>query len=356
MSDPRFLIYGANGYTGRLIADEAARRGLTPIVAGRREGPVREVGERHGFEVRVFDLDGDLAPHLDGVAAVLLAAGPFSRTSAPVVKACLAAGIHYLDITGEIRIFEACQAQRDQARRAGSVILPGVGFDVVPTDCLAASLAAALPDATDLELAFRAIGSPSAGTAKTMVEGLPEGGAVREDGRIRKVPAAYRTRRIPFRDKERLAVSIPWGDVSTAYHSTGIPNITVYMAAAPRMIQAMKLSRPLAPLFALDPVQRLLGKVIESRVQGPGSEARASGSSQIWGRARGGGRQVEGTLVTPEGYALTAVTAVESARRVAAGEIEAGAHTPSTAFGAGFVTEFEGCDLAIGPVVAEEAA
>jgi short subunit dehydrogenase-like uncharacterized protein len=350
------MIYGANGYTGRLIAEEAARRGLSPIVAGRSERPVREVGEAHGFEVRVFDLDGEVAAHLDGVDAVLLAAGPFSRTSGPMVEACLATGTHYLDITGEIRIFEACQQRGDAAREAGCVLLPGVGFDVVPTDCLAASLAAALPEATELELAFRAIGSPSAGTAKTMVEGLPEGGAVREDGRIRKVPAAYKTRRIPFRDKERPAVSIPWGDVSTAYHSTGIGNIVVYMAAPPRMIQAMKLSRPLGPLLGLDPVQRILERVIESRVRGPDAEHRAAGSSQIWGRVCGGGRQVEGTLVTPEGYALTAVTAVESAHRVLGGQVEAGAHTPSTAFGPGFITEFDGCDLAVGQVVTQEAA
>jgi short subunit dehydrogenase-like uncharacterized protein len=349
------MIYGANGYTGRLIAEEAARRGLTPIVAGRSERPVREVGEQHGFEARIFDLD-DARSNLDGVSAVLLAAGPFSRTSKPMVEACLETGVHYLDITGEIKIFEACQRRGEAAREAGCVLLPGVGFDVVPTDCLAASLAAALPGATHLELAFRGVGSPSAGTAKTMVEGLPEGGAVRKDGRIVKVPPAYKTRRIRFRDKERTAVSIPWGDVSTAFHSTGIPNIVVYMATPARMITMMKLSRPLAPLLGLDPVQRFLKNRIEARVAGPDAEARATGQSQIWGLASGGGQKVEGTLVTPEGYALTAVTAVESARRVAEGQIEAGTHTPSTAFGAGFVTEFEGCDLAIGEVVAEAAA
>lgn len=350
------MIYGANGYTGRLIAEEAARRGLTPIVAGRSERPVREVGEQHGFEARIFDLEGDLTRHLEGVSAVLLAAGPFSKTSKPVVEACLKSGTHYLDITGEIKIFEACQRRGEAAREAGVVLLPGVGFDVVPTDCLAASLAAALPEATHLELAFRGIGSPSAGTAKTMVEGLPEGGAVRKDGRIVKVPAAYKTRRIRFRDKERTGVSIPWGDVSTAYHSTGIPNIIVYLAAPPRTITMMKLSRPLAPLLGLAPVQRFLENRIEARVKGPDAETRATAESQLWGRVYGGGRQVEGTLVTPEGYALTAVTAVESARRVAEGQVEAGAHTPSTAFGAGFVTEFEGCDLDLGEIGAEEAA
>src|SRR6266545_4114126 len=117
-SSPTFLLYGANGYTGELIAEEAVRRGLRPILAGRREEAVRPIAERLGLERRIFALTSpdEIARQLDGVAAVLLAAGPFSATSAPVVEACLRARKHYLDITGEIEVFEAIFRRGPQTR------------------------------------------------------------------------------------------------------------------------------------------------------------------------------------------------------------------------------------------------
>src|SRR5262249_26628823 len=206
----------------------AKRRGLSPIVAGRREEAIAPLAEQHGLEYRIFDL-ADAGRGLDGVAALLLAAGPFSATSKPALDACLAHGAHYLDITGEIEVFEACFARRDEAVKGGIAVLPGVGFDVVPSDCLAKKLAEALPEAVELELAF-AGGSSSAGTLKTMLEALPKGGRVRRGGKIEKVPSAHKQLRVPFRDKPRDAASIPWGDVSTAWWSTRIPDITVYLA------------------------------------------------------------------------------------------------------------------------------
>ena len=350
MDDMRWMIYGANGYTGELVAEEAVRRGMRPVLAGRREDAVRALAGRLGCEHRVFKLDDPaaLADGLEGIGLVLLCAGPFAHTSRPMVDACLSLGIHYLDITGEISVFEACHARTEEASRRGSILLPGVGFDVVPSDCLAASLAGRLPGATRLELAFRGVGSPSAGTARTMLEGLPQGGAVRRDGRIVKVPLAWKTAVIPFHDRAREAVLIPWGDVSTAYYSTGIGDIEVYMAQPPAMIRAMRLMRPVAGLFKVDAVQRLGARLIERRMTGPDPETRERGTSELWGRVRDPeGRSLEGTLTTPEGYRLTALTATEAAARVLAGGIEPGAHTPSTAFGADFITTIEGCTLRI---------
>ena len=346
-----WMIYGANGYTGTLIAEEAAARGVHPILAGRRADVIAPLAERLGCTHRVFDLADPAAAAraLDGVRAVLLCAGPFSRTSRAMVDACLARGVHYLDITGEIPVFEAIHARSDEATRAGCVLMPGVGFDVVPSDCLAASLAAALPGATELALAF-AGGGPSAGTAKTMLEGLPRGGAVRKDGRITRVPIAWKTATIPFADRERRAVTIPWGDIATAYHSTGIPNIETYIAQPPRAIRALKLTRPFIPLLGLGPVQRLAERVIERRVTGPDAAARESGRSQLWGRVRdAAGNQVEGTATVPEGYRFTVLAALASVERLLEGAAVAPrAHTPSTAFGADFVTTIEGCALRVG--------
>jgi len=152
----RWMIYGANGYTGELIAREAARRGLKPVLAGRRRESVEELARTLGLEARAFGLDdvAALTGQIQGHALVLNCAGPFSATAAPMMEACLRAGAHYLDITGEIAVFEHAQSLDARARDAGVVLCPGVGFDVIPTDCVAAALKAALPDATHLALGF----------------------------------------------------------------------------------------------------------------------------------------------------------------------------------------------------------
>jgi short subunit dehydrogenase-like uncharacterized protein len=350
MAASDWMIYGANGYTGELVAEEAVGRGMRPVLAGRREEALRPLAEKLGCEHRVFELSSgdEVARHLDGVRAMLLCAGPFSRTSKPALDGCLAARVHYLDITGEIAVFEACQARRHEAAAAGCVVLPGVGFDVVPTDCLAASLALLLPDASELALAFHAGSTSSRGTARTMLEGVPQGGAIRKGGVITKVPLGWKTATIPFHDKSRLAVTIPWGDVSTAFYSTGIPDIEVYVAQPPSNIRAMKMMRPFGKLLGLSPVQRLIARRIDARAPGPDATARAKGRSELWGRARNpSGGEVEGTLTTPEGYRLTVLTALASVQRLLAGGVTPGAHTPSTAFGADFITSIEGCTLRV---------
>jgi short subunit dehydrogenase-like uncharacterized protein len=349
----RFLLYGANGYTGQLIAEQAARTGMRPILAGRRADAIAPIAQRYEFEHRVFSLGSrsEIIRSLDGVDAVLLAAGPFSSTSAPMLDACIASGVHYLDITGEIAVFERCAAQHDRAVASRVVVLPGVGFDVVPSDCLAATLARALPNATSLELAFAGTGAGlqiSRGTAKTMLEGAGQGGAIRRDGRIERVPLGWRKRLVPFRDKAREAVSIPWGDVATAYHSTGIPNIVVYTTMARAQVRALPYVRLVVPLIRLPFIRRMIAQRIERTITGPDEHARRRVQAQLWGRASdAAGRSVEGTLVTPEGYRLTAETAVESVRRVLAGAVQPGFRTPSLAFGAGYITGFEGCDLRV---------
>jgi len=334
-----FLIYGASGYTGQLIAELARERGEIPILAGRSADKVRPLAEKLGFAWRAFALE---RPDLRDVRLVLHCAGPFSATSRPMVDACLHARAHYLDITGEIDVFESVLDRDDEARRQGIVLLPGAGFDVVPSDCLAALLKQQLPSATSLELAFAPIGRSSPGTLKTSIEMLPRGGLVRRGGKLVRVPPAHEVREIPFADKPRLAMSVPWGDVATAWRSTRIPDITVFMSAKPATIRAARLSRFAAPLLALAPVQEYLKLRIDRTVRGPDAAERARGGAQFWGRASDGTRSVEMTMSLPEGYTFTAQAALECARRVLAGEVNPGAWTPSLAFGAGFAATLPG--------------
>lgn len=347
MTQP-WLLYGANGYTGRLVTEEAARRGQRPILAGRNEKAVAAIADLYGFEYRAFDLEDPsrIAANIEDVAAVCLVAGPFSSTSRQVVDACLKSRTHYLDITGEIAVIEALMERNGDAIKAGISLLSAVGFDVVPSDCLAKTLSEAHPDGSSLELAFSVGVTPSGGTLRTGLETARGPGAIRSAGRIVEVPMAHATIEVPFRDAKRTAMSLPWGDVATAYHSTGIGNIVTYGAAAPMAVRALRALRPIAGALRSRAVRKLAGDLADKFAKGPSEGARARARAQLWGRVvSADGRAVEGTLTTPEPYALTATMLVEATRRAADGLTPAGALTPAMAFGAGFITEFPGCDL-----------
>lgn len=339
------LIYGVTGYTGRLILAEALARGLRPVLSGRNAESVRALAAEHGLEARPAALDDAAAMRaaLDGMGAVLHCAGPFIRTVSEMLEACLDMGVHYLDITGEIAVFERLAGAHERAREAGVTLLPGVGFDVVPTDCLAAHLKRRLPSATALELAFSGGTGPSHGTAATVIEGLGQGGAIRRAGRIRRVPTAWSTRTIEFADKSRLCVTIPWGDVSTAFHSTGIPDITTYMATSAAGLRTMRTMRLVEGVLRLPSIKRFLLARLKGRAAGPDAQALARAQSQVWGEATDAqGAVVRSRLSAPNGYSLTAVAAVRAAERLLAGGLPSGFLTPSKAFGADFVLEIPG--------------
>lgn len=338
----QWLIYGANGYTGELIAREAMRRGERPILAGRSAEKIEPLARELGLEARVFDLD---RPQLSGVKLVLHCAGPFVRTSKPMIDACLAAGAHYLDITGEIDVFEAVMTRDAEAKARGVSLIPGVGFDVVPTDCLAAMLKQRLPSANELWLAwFAPRAAVSRGTMKTMLEGAGDGGRIRRDGRIVRVPLVFDVKDIPFSCGVRRTMTIPWGDVSTAYHSTGIPNIRVYTGRPPKAIARLKRIAPLMALLKIGFIRRALQKQADKR-SGPDATLRAEGRTYLWGRAFNANEEVTMTMETPEGYELTVRSALEAVRRVLAEPVRAGAMTPSTRFGAEFVLSLPGVAL-----------
>ena len=341
------MIYGANGYTGRLVSELAVQGGHRPVLAGRSESALAELGARLGLEHRAFPLSDPtrLRAALTGIEAVAHCAGPFSATSRAMVDACLATGVHYLDITGEIDVLESVLARDGEAREAGVVLLPGSGFDVVPTDCLAAMVVERLPDAGALDIAFRAGGGLSPGTARTAVEGMGSGGRARVDGRIVSVPAGWRRRTADFATGSVTVMSIPWGDVSTAFHSTGVPEIVTYtyLPGAGTTSLLQRLARPAARIPA---VRRVLSAAAARRVTGPDEARRNRSPYQVFVEARSpSGRTVTGSLTTPNGYALTADSVLQVVDRTLAGSITPGAHTPSKAHGAGFVLDLDGVTL-----------
>ena len=342
----KWMIYGANGYTGRLIAEEAARRGLRPILAGRNASAIEPLAKQLKLPVRAFALDNPAAVRagLKDIGLVLHCAGPFSATSAPMVEACLDVGAHYLDITGEIDIFAACHARDAVARKRGVVLIPGTGFDVVPTDCLAAQLKREMPSATSLVLAFDATGGPSPGTALTGVEGLGKGGRARIDGKMTRVPLAWKTRSFDRDGESRFAMTIPWGDVYTAFVSTGIPNIEVYMGVPPASATRLRRIRWLGPLLGTAPVQAWLKSQVAKRVRGPTEKGRAASDTRVWGEVRdASGNELKAQLSTPNGYEFTVTASLGIVQRLLEGARPAGGYyTPSQLMGADYVLELQG--------------
>lgn len=373
---PNLLVYGANGYTGRLIAAEAARRGLEPVLAGRKRDEIERLAGTLGASSRVFDLAdrASIERNLDGVDLVLHCAGPFSQTAAPMLDACLARRVHYLDITGEIDVFALGHRADARAREAGIVVLPGSGFDVVPTDCVAAMLKQRLPEATHLVLAFEAGGGPSPGTAKTSVEGLGKGGRARIDGKLTSVPLAWKTREFVRADAPpshpspagggreeraafgrstrkigatRSAMTIPWGDVYTAFVSTGIPNIETYMVVPPATIRRMAWLRRLQPLLRLGLVQDFMKQRIERATPGPSEQRRQGTGCYVWGEvADAAGRQARLALTAPNGYDLTVTASLGIVERLfSRPPAQGGYFTPSMLMGADYVLGLPGVRL-----------
>ena len=338
------LIYGANGYTGELIARAAAAQGLAPVLAGRSAAAVESLARELGCEFRVFGLDdaAAVAAALSGCRVVLHCAGPFSATAAPMMAGCLAAGAHYTDITGEIDVFELGFRQDVATRKAGIVICPGVGFDVVPTDCIALTLKQSLPDATHLALGFDSRSGLSRGTATTSVQGLGQGSRVREDGVLRRIPLGSRTRRVDFGAGEKQAAAIPWGDVSTAFRTTGIPNIEVYVPVSPRALANLRRLGKFGWLLRSAPAQAFMKWRIRKGAAGPSAEERMKTPVFVWGEARAPGRTVTARVRVPNGYTVTTDASIAIARRLFAGGVTPGFTTPARLMGADFVTALPG--------------
>lgn len=343
-----FLIYGSYGYTGQLIVDLATKEGMRPILAGRDEKKLREQAKRYNLEYRAFSLDerDKLDAALLEVDAVLHCAGPFVLTYRQMAEACIRTKRHYVDISGEIEGFEELAKMSDDAKQAGIMLLPGGGFDVVPSDCLAAYLKEKLPSATHLRLFIRGIGGGvSRGTARSGVENMHRQGRIRRDGKLTRVPPAWQILEQDFGRGPVKVVSIGWGDVSTAYHSTKVPNIETYFAFPLIAIRALQLSRYIGPLVYSRSVRNLLkwiiGYVLPS---GPSSDKNENGFSLLVGEMRDGNQIVRAKLRTPEGYRCTALTTVEIMKRILNNDLKTGFQTPSLAYGADFIMQFDGVE------------
>jgi short subunit dehydrogenase-like uncharacterized protein len=347
-----FLIYGSYGFLGRAITRLAKQQGLQPILAGRNKEKVKQQAGELGSDYRVFALDDAREIHsgLENVELLLNCAGPYMHTYKPLVEACLHQGCHYLDLTGELNVFQGIAAFDEQAQEKDVMLLPGAGFDVVPTDCLAVHLQKRLPEATHLTLAFHFDGPANLppGSLNTMVEMFPEDWSQvhREDGELRVAPGKRKSRLVDFGRGPTKAVMLTWGDVFTAYYSTGIPNIENYMVLGEDLVRQLRLTSILRPLFRFEFVRRLARSTMP---EGSTAEERAVSYGRVWGEVMDNqGNKAVSRITGPEATVeWTSLTTLGIVRKIFNGEYKPGYQTPAMAYGADFVLEN-------GPVVRED--
>ncbi|TXT64809.1 MAG: Trans-acting enoyl reductase [Promethearchaeota archaeon] len=351
MRENDWLLYGAYGYTGKLIIDEALRKGHTPVLAGRSPNKLKPLAEEKRLDYRIFDLSDqtEINDNLKEFETIFNAAGPFEKTSLPIVKGCLETRTNYLDITGEIGVFEQNFAFNKSAKEKEIALISGVGFDVVPSDCLAKYVSEKIPNATHLELGIAGMSGFSRGTLKTFLKNLPHGTIIRQNRKLVALPLGTNPKKIQFMDKKRFCYPISWGDISTAYRSTDIDNIRVYMAL-PQYFKYFtgSLEPLLKKVFKLDSIQKLVSTWIEKNVEGPTEKTRQTAHSYLWAKAHNEeGKVFEAWLKTIEPYRLTAISAIKCIEKLRTRKTEIkGTLTPSQAFGKDFILEFPDTKIA----------
>ncbi len=343
MQKNQVLLYGANGYTGELIARYANEYNLVPILAGRNESSIRSLAERLQLPYRIFSLNdpATLRQQLTDVQLVIHAAGPFAHTCKQMVEACIATNTHYIDINGDISVFERIKQYDAAAKQANIMLMPGSGFDVIPTDCTALHLKEQLPDATHLQLAFLPKGGQiSHGTATTMASRLGEGGTARENGKLVKKPLGHKQLTVDINGKKFFTMTIPWGDISTAHFTTGIETIEVYTGMKPVVYRFLKFQFLFNWILRKKFIRAYIQQKINSRPPGPTDEQRANAKTIVWGKVwNAKGEENISVLECANGYSVTAWGCLLITQKIMKGDFKAGYQTPASCYGKDLILE-----------------
>jgi len=320
----KLMIYGATGYIGRMAAEHAKALGLDVVIAGRNGESLESLAAQLGVPYRVFTADSQAAESLDGIGVLLNFAGPFAQTADALMQACIKAGVDYLDITAEINVYRLAERLGAQAAEAGVMLLPGVGWDVVPTDCLAVHVARRVQAPQSLRVALQIAGSMSRGSAMSVSEIIGAGLLARVDGLLIATPDAQ-PQHFDFGDGPALCVPLSFGDLVTGWHSTGIANISMFVNITGDAFPEGDLSQ---------------------LSDGPSAEQREAHRARAVAEVIGADGTVARSMIeTVNGYTYTPLAAVEAAHRVLRGERQPGFETPARVFGGGFAETIAGTTI-----------
>ncbi|MGY2397605.1 saccharopine dehydrogenase family protein [Pseudomonas sp. SDO5271_S396] len=312
------MIYGATGYTGRMAAQHAKHLGLNLVLAGRNAERLASLAVELDAPCRVFTTD---AAQLEGIDVLRNFAGPFAQTAGALMRACIANGTDYLDITAEINVYRLAE---QLGAEADVMLLPGVGWDVVPTDCLAMHVASRVQTPQSIKIALQVPGAMSRGSAMSVGEIIGAGVMARIEGELVATPDAQ-SQHLDFGDGLALCTPLSFGDLVTAWHSSAIPNISMFVHISGEAFPEGDLS--LLP---------------DGPTQAQRDAHRARAVAEVTGI---NGSVARSVIETVNGYSYTPLAAVEAARRVLDGERRSGFETPAKLFGVGFAQTIFGTQI-----------
>lgn len=312
----KFMIYGATGYTGRMVAEHATKFGTSVVLGGRSEGPLAELALKLGVEYRVFALDdSDLIDRsLTDVAVIINAAGPFMRTAKPLMEASIRNGVHYIDTAAELDSYRLAEQLDAKANAAGVTLLPGGGGSVAMLGSLAGHAVARVQDPRRIRIAMHVAGGMSRGSAISATENMTTETLARVDGELVKVANSIQKLDFGQGAVDSFQVTLP--DLITIWRATGVPHIETF-------VHVTGGGFPQGDLSTLPdgPTEQ---ERLENRYQAVVEVTDADGTV------------VRSILDTVNGYSFTAIAVAEAGRRVLAGEARPGFQTPADLFGSGF--------------------
>jgi short subunit dehydrogenase-like uncharacterized protein len=333
---PRILIYGATGFTGALVTRVALELPAELVLAGRDPARIEAVARPLGLAFRAFGLDRptEIVDALADIDVVLNSAGPLVDTAAPLIEGCLASRAHYLDVTGELSVFVEAQRHDAAARQRGVMIMPGAGFWIVASDCLAADVANLLPGAKYLRLGCSGSEMFSRGSLRTVFRAMRGQIFIRRSGRLCSVPIGRLERRFDFGDGEQASTAVSLPDVFTAYFTTGVPNIEAYLEAGLLGRTVGMIGVGLTAAVGAIGLRQLLDLGLAAWPERPSDSVRTNARQTLVMEAEDGWRRTRRIrLQTSDGYTFTAAAAAAVARRVIEGDFAPGFQTPGKLYG-----------------------
>lgn len=342
------LVYGATGLSGSLTVEALLSRGIRPVLGGRDRASLRSLSERFGLRYSCFSLNSaqEIAGGIRGFALVCNSAGPFIDTALPLAQACIAKGIHYLDLCGEALPIERLAHHGADARRANCMVMPGIGFDVVPSDCVILRLARKLPSATRVALGVSLPSRVTLGSHRSFLGYARERVFVRRHGSLVPVAIGTLERAFDYGAGPRRSCAIAWGDTSTAYYTTGIPNVTTFLETTALLRTAFYNIAPFQMMNASPVLRALWDSGAELALSGPSSADRMSARATLVAELEDDeGNCVSARITTPEPYAFTATTASQILDLVQRGDFEPGFQTPARVYGPELLSSFSGIEL-----------
>jgi menaquinone-9 beta-reductase len=330
------MIYGATGYTGTLIARESVELECEVVLGARDPERLATVARSLALPFRAFSLDDSSAidAALDDIDIVLNAAGPFVATSEALIASCLTTRTHYLDVAGELTVFLAAHRHDAASRERGIMIMPGAGFLIVASDCLAADIATVAPGAKYLRLGLTQSTMFSRSSLKTLFGEARDRVVITQAKNLTQIRVGRLERQFDYGEGPRTSLAVTLADVFTAHLTTGIQNIEGYVEASPGVRTGMAFAMGFGAALGATQLRKVVDFGLSAWPERPLAVARGAAKQVVVAEAEDNWRRTRRLrITTDDGYSFTARAAKAILQRAICGDLATGFQTPGKLYG-----------------------